>query len=155
LRFAANAYTTPGFGNVDLTEQWRNIAPIIGISGLFAFAWTTSALVNVVSAHSQLIERLEEVREREMQMRFSLRKEAWDARQSERSAERTERDKARAQAAGASLFQSLRVWRDERKSVKQLRQGKIAEIAELRRKEREGEEKLREAAALEDNSDSK
>jgi voltage-gated potassium channel len=34
LYFCANAYTTLGYGNVDLGPHWRNIAPIIGISGL-------------------------------------------------------------------------------------------------------------------------
>ncbi len=104
IYFAANAYTTLGFGSVDVEKLWRNISPIIGISGLFTFAWTTSALVDVVAAHGQLIQKLEDEREREMEMRFSLRKNAWDALESERGAERLERDNARAQSAGASFL---------------------------------------------------
>jgi hypothetical protein len=155
IYFAANAYTTLGFGNVDLTEQWRNIAPIIGISGLFTFAWTTSALVNVVNAHSELMGRLEEERERAAHMRSTFRKDAWEALQNERAAERSEREKAMAQMAGASLFQLLGIWWGERKRLKQLRTMKIAEIAELRRNERADEEKLGEAAAPEKTGDSK
>ena len=60
--FCANAYTTLGFGSVDLDAHWRNIAPIIAISGMFSFAWTTSALVSVVTAHGELIAQLEDRR---------------------------------------------------------------------------------------------
>jgi uncharacterized paraquat-inducible protein A len=57
IYFCANAYTTLGYGSVDLETHWRNISPIIGISGLFTFAWTTSLLVDVVASHGQLIEQ--------------------------------------------------------------------------------------------------
>jgi hypothetical protein len=55
IYYCANAYTTLGYGTVDLESHWRNISPIIGISGLFTFAWTTSVLVDVVGSHKQLI----------------------------------------------------------------------------------------------------
>jgi hypothetical protein len=142
IYFSANAYTTLGFGNVDLEAHWRNISPIIGISGLFTFAWTTSALASVVTTHGQLIEQLEDEREREMQMRFALRKDAWAAMQTERSVEQSEKEKIKSQVAGASFFQRRKIWRNERKRVRQLRAAKLAEIAELRRKERQEEAKL-------------
>lgn len=56
IYFCANAYTTLGYGTVDLEEHWRIISPIIGISGLFTFAWTTSVLVDVVASHKVLID---------------------------------------------------------------------------------------------------
>ena len=59
IYFAANAYTTLGYGSVALQTQWRDIAPIIAISGLFTFAWTTSTLVDVVRSQRSLISRLE------------------------------------------------------------------------------------------------
>lgn len=59
IYFAANAYTTLGYGSVALQPQWRDIAPIIAISGLFTFAWTTSTLVDVVRNQRSLIARLE------------------------------------------------------------------------------------------------
>ena len=142
IYFCANAYTTLGYGNVDLGEHWRNISPIIAISGLFTFAWTTSALVDVVAAHSQLIEQLEDEREREMHLRFTLRKDEWDALKKEREAERSEKEKTRTQAAGASFFQRRRIWKKEKKRAEELRRAKAAEIEELRRKERQDEEKL-------------
>jgi hypothetical protein len=79
IYFCANAYTTLGYGNVDLGVYWRNISPIIGISGLFTFAWTTSTLVDVVASHNKLIEDLEVQREHELQERLAALKAEWDA----------------------------------------------------------------------------
>jgi hypothetical protein len=75
IYFCANAYTTVGYGNVDLGEHWRGISPIISISGLFTFAWTTSVLVNVVATHNQLVEQLEDERTKELELRSSLPKD--------------------------------------------------------------------------------
>jgi hypothetical protein len=66
IYFCANAYTTLGMGKMELEESWRLISPIIGISGLFTFAWTTSALVDVVTAHRQWIVKLEAARKRRL-----------------------------------------------------------------------------------------
>src|SRR5277367_5070220 len=78
IYFGANAYTTLGYGNVDLGAHWRNISPIIGISGLFTFAWTTSALVDVVASHNKLIEQLEVAREQEIRKRLAALKNEWE-----------------------------------------------------------------------------
>ncbi len=142
IYFSANAYTTLGFGNVDLTDHWRIIAPVIGISGLFTFAWTTSVLANVVSAHRELMGLLENEREREFEMRSNLRKEIWETLENERSAERSEKSKEKTEEAGASLLMRIRAWKELKKRVKELRATRSAEILELRRKERENEEKL-------------
>ena len=122
------SYTTLGYGTVDLEAQWRNISPIIGISGLFTFAWTTSALVDVVASHRQLIEQLEDEREREINLRSTLRKAEWDALMTERDAERSEGERTRTQ--GASFFQRCRIRWGERKRVQELRRAKAAEIDE-------------------------
>lgn len=58
IYFCANAYTTLGMGKMELDRPWRLISPIIGISGLFTFAWTTSALVDMVTAHRQVVEQV-------------------------------------------------------------------------------------------------
>jgi hypothetical protein len=108
-----------------------------------------------VTAHGQLIEQLEDEREREMQMRFSFRKDAWAAMQTERCVEQSEKEKIRSQVAGASFFQRRKIWRDERKRIKELRAAKAAEIAELQRKEREDEAKLVSSAPQEKTGDSK
>jgi hypothetical protein len=155
LYFSANAYTTLGYGNVDLGPHWRNIAPIMGISGLFTFAWTTSALVSVVAAHRKLLEQLEEERVQEMHMRFALRKEEWDALKSERNSERQEKEKARAQAAGASSSQRRAIMTAETRSVEELRRAKTSEVEGLRRSEREEETKLGPGDPLEKPLDEK
>ena len=69
IYFCANCYTTLGMGKVDVEEHWRLISPVIGISGLFTFAWTTSALVDIVASNRRLLEQLEDERERKMHMR--------------------------------------------------------------------------------------
>jgi voltage-gated potassium channel len=151
--FCANSYSTLGFGNVDLLERWRNISPIIGISGLFTFAWTTSAAVDVVDAQSKLIERLEEEREHEMHMRFAMRKELWNVLKKEKAAQRAEREKTRTEASGIPFFQRHKLWKEERKREKDLRQARATAIAELRGKEKLEEKKLG-TAELPQNSDS-
>ena len=47
-------YTTLGAGNVRLPEKWRLVGPIIAISGLFTFGWTTGVLVSTMSELTQL-----------------------------------------------------------------------------------------------------
>ena len=47
-------YTTLGAGDVRLPEQWRLMGPIIAISGLFTFGWTTGVLVSTMSELTQL-----------------------------------------------------------------------------------------------------
>jgi hypothetical protein len=140
--FCANAYTTLGMGSLDVGDQWRNISPIIGISGLFTFAWTTSALVDVVSSNGRLIERLEVEREHEMHLRFALRKDEWEAVKRARDTELSEREKIKAQSSDVPFFERYKVWEEERKSEEDIRRLVRAEIEELRRKEREEEEKL-------------
>jgi hypothetical protein len=120
LYFCANAYTTLGYGSVDLGMQWRNLSPIVGISGLFTKAWTTSALVGVVSSHRQLLEQIEEEREAELKMRLAPGKEEWDALKKERDEERSERDKAATEAYGASFVQQRKIWEQERKEKEHL-----------------------------------
>jgi hypothetical protein len=139
--FCANGYTTLGMGKLDVGEHWRILSPIIGISGLFTFAWTTSSLVDVVASNRRLLEQMEEEREREMHMRFALSKKEWDALKAERDAERVEKEKTKNLAAGSSFIQRLRIWREERKKVAELRREKVAEMEDLRRQERLNERK--------------
>jgi hypothetical protein len=47
-------YTTLGAGDVRLPEKWRLMGPIIAISGLFTFGWTTGVLVSTMSELTQL-----------------------------------------------------------------------------------------------------
>jgi Ion channel len=142
IYYCANAYTTLGMGSLDVDQHWRNISPIIAISGLFTFAWTTSALVDVVASNGRLLEQLEDKREREIEMRFGLRKEEWDVLKTERSEALSEREKTRTQLSGLSFFQRRKVWREERNREKEFRTTARAQIEDLHRKEHQDEEKL-------------
>jgi hypothetical protein len=142
IYFCANAYTTLGMGTLDVGDAWRNVSPIIGISGLFTFAWTTSALVDVVASNGRLVEQLEAEREREMHMRFDLRKEEWEALKTARGAELTEREKTKAEVSQMPFLQRHKVWKEERITEADIRRAVREEIQELRRKERAEEEKL-------------
>jgi hypothetical protein len=142
IYYCANPYTTLGMGSLDVDTNWRNISPVIAISGLFTFAWTTSALVDVVASNGRLLEQLEDEREREIEMRFALRKEEWDVLKAERSEALSEREKIRTEFSGLSFFQRWKVWREERNREEELRSTALAQIKDLRQKERQGEEKL-------------
>ena len=52
--FAAETYTTLGEGSVRLPQTWRQLGPIIAISGLFTFGWTASVLVYVMTQFGTL-----------------------------------------------------------------------------------------------------
>jgi hypothetical protein len=51
--FVLENYTTLGAGNVRLPHDWRLMGPIIAISGLFTFGWTTGVLVSTMSELAQ------------------------------------------------------------------------------------------------------
>ncbi len=142
IYFCANAYTTLGMGNLDLGEHWRTISPIIAISGLFTFAWTTSSLVDIVGAHTRLLEQLENEREREREMRITARKAEWEALTKEKDAEREAREQSRKQLAEASFLERCKIRREEKLKVKALRAAEREEVADIRRKEAMNEVKL-------------
>lgn len=136
IYYCANCYTTLGMGRVDVEEHWRILSAVIGISGLFTFAWTTSALVDVVASNRRLINQLEDEREQEMYMRFALRKQQWETLKTERGAEQAARDKAKLASAGSSLAQRFRIWLEEKRNLQELRREKLRELEALRRQER-------------------
>jgi hypothetical protein len=50
--YVAGTYTTLGYSEGMLPHAWRLMGPMIAISGLFAFGWTTGVLVSLVSQAS-------------------------------------------------------------------------------------------------------
>jgi hypothetical protein len=58
--FAANTYTTLGYGSVILPPHWKMLAPIMAISGMFTFGWTGSVLVDIVGRVNRLKDLAEE-----------------------------------------------------------------------------------------------
>src|ERR1700722_12027225 len=142
IYFCANAYTTLGYGAVDLDPKWRNISPIIGISGLFTFAWTTSALVGVVTGHNRLLEQLEIEREKQLELRAAARNAIGAVRGQESEAERASRLKNAKDHEARGVRERFENWRDEDKEIETMRQAERAKIAEIRKKENEDENKL-------------
>jgi hypothetical protein len=56
--FSANTYTSLGYGDVPLTRDWRELSPLMAISGLFTFACTTGQLFNVLGSHHEIVSEL-------------------------------------------------------------------------------------------------
>ena len=56
--FSANTYTTLGMGSMALPPNWQDLSPVIAISGLFAFAWTTSEMFNIVGFQHEVLATL-------------------------------------------------------------------------------------------------
>lgn len=46
--YVAVTYTTLGYAETTLAPQWRILAPMMAMSGVFAFGWTTSVLFSIV-----------------------------------------------------------------------------------------------------------
>lgn len=141
IYFCANCYTTLGMGKVDVGEHFRLVSSVIGISGLFTFAWTTSALVDVVASNRRLVDQIEEEQIQQIRMRFALQKQKWATLKTERQAEHAEKAKDAA-AAGLSLRQKFKLWREERRNIAELRIERQAEQEDLRRQERMKEREL-------------
>ena len=62
MYFSANTYTTIGYGFNILPQSWRELAPIMAISGLFTFAWTTGEMFGIVGMQRELVTDLAEKR---------------------------------------------------------------------------------------------
>jgi hypothetical protein len=55
--YASVTYTTLGYEDIVLPRAWRLLSPMMAISGLFAFGWTTGVLVSIVGENSSHVER--------------------------------------------------------------------------------------------------
>jgi hypothetical protein len=47
--YVSVTYTTLGYGEGTLPLNWRFLAPMIAMSGLFAFGWTTGVMFRIVT----------------------------------------------------------------------------------------------------------
>jgi len=47
--FSTTSFTTIGYGDVVLSEQWRLVGAIEGANGLLLFGWSTAFLFSVIS----------------------------------------------------------------------------------------------------------
>ena len=148
IYFCANAYTTMGYGAVDLSQQWRNITPIIAISGLFTFAWTTSSLVTMVQNYLKIVEQLELERAKQLEMRAAGRHAEWEAITKERQQEAEERAATKKAAAGAGFVERRKMWHQETGKEEELRAATRAEIYRISEQESAAEDKLGQGTSL-------
>jgi hypothetical protein len=142
IYFCANAYTTVGWGAVDLGVNWRNISPIIAISGLFTFAWTASSLVSIVANYLKLVEQLEVERLEQLNLRAAARIAERHVLTKEKAAEQVVRSDAGKHARDVSLLKRWRMRREARQEAKLIRNAARAEIAQIRQKESFDEDQL-------------
>ena len=150
LYFVANAYTTMGYGTVDLNQLWRNITPIIAISGLFTFAWTTSSLVNMVANYLKIVEQLELERAKELNMRATARDAAWDVVSKEQETERDLRAATKTSAKEKGFVERRKIWHAEAQKEEQLRAQAQGEVQHIGEQERSDENKLGQPNPLDD-----
>lgn len=142
IYFCANAYTTLGYGTVDLDAGWRNISPIIAISGLFTFAWTTSVLVSIVRDYLKLIEQLEVERAEQLNLRAAARTAKYDVLKRETESIKVDRLRAEDGSKGLSFSERRAVRKEEKLEEKQLHDSAKAELQKIRDKENHDEDML-------------
>jgi hypothetical protein len=146
IYFCANAYTTLGYGTVDLGPHWRNISPIIAISGLFTFAWTTSSLVSIVSNYLKLVEQLELERAEQLDLRAAARKAESEVLRKEKQTEKADRLQVHEHAHTLSFSERRKLRAEEKQHEKQMRESARVEVEKIRREESQKEDRLGETA---------
>lgn len=142
IYFCANAYTTLGYGVVDLGAYWRNISPIIAISGLFTFAWTTSVLVSIVRTYLRLIEQLEVERAEQLNLRATARTVEYDVLKHETEEIKAHRSQARERSKEESFSGRRATGKEEKLEEKQIHDSAKAELQKIRDKESHDEDML-------------
>jgi hypothetical protein len=142
LYFSANSYTTLGLSDVPLGMGWRELSPIMGIAGLFTFAWTTSVMFNVVGYHHDLVDELQEEHSEKTRLRTALRAEQ-RTMGIHLAAEQHKLNLAeRQQEAGKTFSECLAMRRGERKQRRLMRDRENKRLKEAFDREREQEQHL-------------
>jgi hypothetical protein len=147
LYFTANSYTTLGLSAVPLGMGWRELSPIMGISGLFTFAWTTSVMFTIVGYHHDLVEELQEEYSEKTRLRAALRAEQRTIETHLAAEERKLNLAERQQEAGKTFFQRLVMRREEWKQRRFMQDRESKRLKEACDREREQERHLYPPAA--------
>ncbi len=142
LYFTANSYTTLGYGGMPLGSGWRELGPMMAISGLFTFAWTTGVMFNVVGYQRQLMEQLADEFARKKQLHRELLAELSAIRRKETQQEKLALAAERQSEAGNSIFRRVQMRWAERKELRALRHAAMKQAAEALEKERQARAKL-------------
>ncbi len=140
IYFAASTYTT--LGDLPLGPGWRDLSPIVAMSGLLTFAWTTAGMYNVLILYQSLRDQLRENYDRKLAMRADLREEQHTIRRAEAEREKTATSAERQQEAGRSFLERWHMRRGERARRRVLRDQSLREVEEKFRQERAAEKKI-------------
>jgi Ion channel len=140
--FTANSYTTLGYGNVPLGLGWRELSPMIAISGLFTFAWTTGVMFNVVGYQRELSDQLANEFARKRQLHRNLLAELNALRVQEAGQERSAIGSERAREAGLSLVERCKLRWEQRRELFEIRRTAMAQATAALEREREAKEKI-------------
>lgn len=140
--FTANSYTTLGYGSMPLGLGWRELSPMMAISGLFTFAWTTSVMFNVVGYQRHLIDQLTEEFARKKQLHRNLLAELNALRVQEAGQERSAIAAERSQEGGNSLVQRCKMRWAERREMYAIRRTAMAQATAALEREREAKNKI-------------
>jgi hypothetical protein len=142
LYFTANSYTTLGYGGMPLGMGWRELSPMMAISGLFTFGWTTSVMFNVVGFQRQLTEQLADEFARKKQLHKDLLAELSALRRHESEEERLAVAAERSLEAGKPLFSRVQMRWAERKEKYALRRAAMKQASDALSREREARAKI-------------
>jgi hypothetical protein len=142
LYFTANSYTTLGYGAMPLGMGWRELSPMMAISGLFTFAWTTSVMFNVVGFQHELTEQLAEEFARKKQLHRNLLAELSALRRHESEQERLAVAAERSQETGKPWRERVQMRWAERKEKYALRRAAMKQAADALSREREAKAKI-------------
>jgi hypothetical protein len=128
MYFSANTYTTIGYGLMILPNNWRELSPLMAISGLFTFAWTTGELFSIVERQRQLVGDLAAQRKtRRAAMNRVFTQVTGQAHALETHEEQAE--------ASLTREQRRALWEEIETKLKQLHDAERAEVEALRRDE--------------------
>lgn len=142
LYFTANSYTTLGYGGMLLGSGWRELGPMMAISGLFTFAWTTGVMFNVVGYQRHLTDQLAEEFARKKQLHRDLVSELSALRRQEAEQEKLALAAERRSEAGNSFFRRYQMRWAERKELYAIRRKAMTQAKEAVGREREARAKI-------------
>jgi hypothetical protein len=149
LYFTANSYTTLGYGSVPLGLGWRELSPMMAISGLFTFAWTTGVMFNVVGYQRELKDQLAAECARKWELHRNLLAELNAVRVEEAGAERAAIAAELAREEGLSLLDRCKARWLQRKELYAIRREAMGKATAALGREREARKKIYQPPASE------
>jgi hypothetical protein len=127
---------------VILPPAWRELCPIIAISGLFTFAWTTGQMMNLLSIHHDIAEEIRLNYRKRNALRKAERAEVRLVRTEEYEREKALAAQEKDEEAGLPFAERRELRKAKEQKLRQLREAAKAEIEALRRQEHEKEKAL-------------